>query len=518
MRNKRIAVIGLGVSNTPLIKYIAALGANVTVFDKADEIRLSRFINELKGFDVKYSLGPDYLDRLSGFDIVFKTPIVRFDIPELLSEKARGAQITSEMEAFLDLCPAMVFGVTGSDGKTTTTTLIYEMLKTDGYNCWLGGNIGIPLFDKLDLIKPDDAVVLELSSFQLQTIRKSTAVAVVTNLSPNHLDVHKSYQEYIDSKKNIFLHQSKTGLCVLNYDCEASTALTPEIKGGLSLFSLTGDISHIDCDSCAYVKDGVIFYCGRSSKKVMNAASNTSGANGGHFGRGGAWSENCISGEHGSSRSGNYDGGNSNGDSGGGNSGPIPEALMEVGEIRLRGFHNVANYLAAICAVKAYVRDSSIRKVAASFPGVEHRLEQFRSIGGVNFYNDSIATSPSRTIACLNSFDERIILIAGGKDKGLDYSVLGKYLAEKVKVLVLCGSTSRKIKDALLSYCAKTGIDCTIPIMECNNLADAVTKAWENASGNDCVVLSPAGTSFDQFLNFEERGNTFKKLVNEIYP
>ena len=580
LRGKRVAVVGLGVSNTPLIKYIARLGADVTVFDIGDETKLSRYISELKGLGVQFSLGPGYLGLLRGFDIIYKTPIVRHDTPELLAEKGRGAIVTSEMEAFMELCPAKMFGVTGSDGKTTTATIIYEILKTEGYKCWLGGNIGTPLFDKLDMIGEGDMVVLELSSFQLQTIRKSPDVAVITNLSPNHLDVHKSYGEYVESKKNIFLHQDSKSLCVLNYDCNDTRSLIPKAKGRLAVFSLKNGgmcqpVDGLDRGGMCPPVDGLnrgntyptLDGLGRGGMcppvDELNRGNTyptvdgldrggmcppVDGLNRGNtyptvdgLDRGGMCPPTramgtgyayLIGGDIYYRSGATPDITHPAGSDAGGNSAIRDSAtpnssynsgstwIMNSADIKLMGSHNIANYLAAICAVKDFVNCQSIRKVATSFLGVEHRLEFVRTVGGISFYNDSIASSPSRTIACLNTFSSQIILIAGGKDKNLDYSCLGEYLLTKVKVLVLYGQTSEKIKNSLLLCIADDDTKTTsIPyprIFECTDIHEAVNTAWENAVTGDTVVLSPASASFDMFRNFEERGHVFKSIVNGL--
>ena len=459
IKNKRVAVLGMGISNLPLIRYLAHLDVDITAFDLADEHKLSAALTSLEGLNIRYSLGASYLEKLIGFDIIFKTPIVRWDLPELLAEKNRGAEITSEMEVFLNLCPAKTFGITGSDGKTTTTTLVYEMLKQQGYNCWLGGNIGAPLLDKIDSITDEDMVIVELSSFQLQTITKSANTAVITNLSPNHLDVHKSYEEYIDAKKNIFRYQLTDDLCILNYDCAETRSLSKESPGKLGFFSLSQDLSAVRCHIAAYLSGDeiVVQYDNRDAHPIL-----------------------------------------------------------DIRNIRLIGKHNVDNYLAAICATARHVSHESVKTVAAAFTGVEHRIEFVRELNGVRFFNDSIASSPTRTIACLNAFDKRIILIAGGKDKNLDYAALGKHIAEKVKLLVLCGQNAPKIKAALLDHFEQKHEPCSIPVVDFDDYESAVSYANLHAASGDAIVLSPAGTSFDRFKNFEERGRLFKKLVHDL--
>ncbi|MGI6777765.1 MAG: UDP-N-acetylmuramoyl-L-alanine--D-glutamate ligase [Acetivibrionales bacterium] len=453
IKNKKVAVLGIGVSNTPLIKYLARLNVDITAFDSSDEVKLQERLSDLKEYNVKYSLGGNYLSNLKGFDIIFKTPVIRPDIPELADEKKRGAIITSEMEVFFELCPAEIFAVTGSDGKTTTTTLIYNMLNTEGYKCWLGGNIGKPLLDSIDEIFPTDKVVLELSSFQLHTMKQSPNVAVITNLSPNHLDIHKSMDEYVEAKKNIFKYQTSKDRLVLNYDNEITKNFINESKGDTVFFSRLYEL-----EFGAYIKDGRLKY--KENDKAMD--------------------------------------------------------LLKSEDILLPGVHNVENYLAAISAVIGHVSTDTVYKVATTFKGVEHRIEPVRELNGVMFYNDSIASSPSRTIAGLKSFNKKVILIAGGKDKKNNYDLLGKIMVDKVKCLILIGETAPMIEKVLRSEVEKRGIDSQIPVITCSTLEEAVNNAYSNASSGDIVILSPASTSFDMFTNFEERGNRFKEIVNSL--
>lgn len=453
IREKKVAVLGVGISNTPLIKYLSEMGVRVTAFDRADENQLKDTLESLDKYPVEYRLGESYLKSLKGFDLIFKTPKVRFDIPELEAERARGAAVTSEMEVFMELCPAEVFAVTGSDGKTTTTTLIYKILCRQGYKCWLGGNIGTPLLDRIEEIGEDDKVVLELSSFQLHTMKKSPRTAVVTNLSPNHLDVHKSMEEYIDAKRNIFRYQSPSDRLVLNYDNEITRAFSSEAAGGVVYFS------RLDRpERGAFIEeDRIVFSDGNTRQEIV-----------------------------------------------------------KTDEIILPGAHNIENYLAATAAVMGCVKPEAVAGVAASFKGVEHRLELAGEVGGIRFYNDSIATSPTRTIAGLNSFKQKVILIAGGYDKHIPYEAMGESLAEKVKALVLSGPTAPKIAEALRLETERSGRGRDVQTAICGSFEETVEKAFKLASPGDIIVLSPASASFDRFKNFEERGNRFKELVSGL--
>jgi len=453
IKGKKVAVLGIGISHIPLIKYLYKLGVDITAFDKSDENKLKNVIDEFKGMNIKYSLGEDYLKNLKGFDIIFKTPGMRFDLPELEEARRNGTQVTSEMEVFFELCPAQIFAVTGSDGKTTTTTLIYKMLVEQGYNCWLGGNIGTPLLDRIDEIKETDKVVLELSSFQLHTMKQSPQVAVVTNLAPNHLDVHKSMDEYVEAKKNIYLHQTDKDKLVINFDNDITRDFINDAKGKVVYFSRVNKI-----DSGAKMNGNILVYSdGKEEKEIINAD-----------------------------------------------------------DIVIPGVHNIENYLAAIAAVIDYVEIDTIRKVATTFKGVEYRIELVRELNGVKFYNDSIASSPSRTIAGLNSFKQKVILIAGGYDKKIPYDVMGEVLVNKVKCLVLIGQTAPKIEQALMKEIERTGKGKDIPIIHCDTLKEAVEKAYESSKSGDIIIMSPASASFDMFKNFEERGKQFKDIVNSL--
>lgn len=453
IKDKKVAVLGIGISNIPLIKYLVNLGVDVTAFDKNTSENLKDAYTELQGLPVKYSLGNEYLSRLKGFDLIFRTPGMRPDVPELAEALSKGAELTSEMEVFLDLCPAQVFAVTGSDGKTTTTTLIYKILSAQGYNCWLGGNIGTPLLSKIDEVRESDKVVLELSSFQLMTIKNSPSVAVMTNLSPNHLDVHKSLQEYIDAKKNIFLHQQAGDKLVLNYDNDITKSFSGEARGECVYFS-----------RAASLEKGVIL---RDNKIVFKKQDREI-------------------------------------------------EVVNADEIVIPGVHNIENYMAATAATIDYVRPETIAKVATTFAGVEHRIELVREINGVKFYNSSIDSSPSRTIAALSTFKNRVILIAGGKDKGIPYDPIGQIIAEKVRVLLLIGATAPKIEEAYNNYVHQTDIESEVKIIHCGTYEEIVSRAYSEAVPGDCVILSPASTSFDMFKNFEQRGNVFKELVNGL--
>ncbi len=443
IKDKKVAVVGIGVSNTPLIKMLVGYGVKVSAFDKnPNKIDL---IDELNSLGVETFFGSDYLEHFD-HDIIFKSPGIRDDIPQFKQAKEQGTIITSEMEVFLKLCPCEIFAVTGSDGKTTTTTLIYELMKTQGYNCHLGGNIGKPLLPEIANIKENDKVVLELSSFQLMTINKSPHISVITNLSPNHLDWHTGMDEYLESKKNIFKYQNNNDILVTNADNDITKQLYQEAPGMVRQFSRLDN----KFDLC--IKNDSIYY-----------------------------------GE---------------------------KHIVDMVDILLPGLHNVENYMAAIGAVIDYVDIETIRQVASTFSKIPHRIEFVRELNGVKYYNDSIASSPSRSIAGLKSFNQKVILIAGGYDKNLEYDVLGPVICEKVKKLVLVGKTSDKIK-ASVEKCAVNG--SFLPeIVKVSKFDEAIFEAKDGAVSGDVVILSPASASFDMFDNFEHRGNVFKELVNKL--
>ncbi|MBR2884857.1 MAG: UDP-N-acetylmuramoyl-L-alanine--D-glutamate ligase [Clostridia bacterium] len=445
VKDKKITVVGIGISNLPLIKFLCENGAIVTACDKKTQAELGETATELKNIGVKLNCGEDYLDNLSG-ELIFKTPGMRFDAPALLKAKANGSIITSEMEVFFEVCPAKIIGVTGSDGKTTTTTLIYNILCESGYRCHLGGNIGTPLLCKTDEITENDIAVIELSSFQLHTMKKSADIAVITNMSPNHLDVHKSYEEYIEAKRNIYIHAGKDSVLVVNKTNEKSYECRESANGIIRSFGYE--------EQCDVYSDGKSIYA---------------------FG----------------------------------------EKLLDISDIKIPGEHNVQNYMTAIAATYPLYKTQAVKKVAQNFGGVAHRIEFVRERDGVRYYNSSIDSSPNRTINTLKVFD-KVILIAGGKDKGIPYDEIGEHIAKKVKHLVLIGKTGPLIKAALDKYTEKTGIGKDIVTEFCTTYEEAVMCAKNAATAGDTVLLSNASTSFDMFKNFEERGNLFKSIVNSL--
>ncbi|MEE0868346.1 MAG: UDP-N-acetylmuramoyl-L-alanine--D-glutamate ligase [Ruminococcus sp.] len=451
MCGKKVAFIGIGTSNLPLIKLFAEKGAKVIACDRKDFDSLGENGIKAKKYGAELILGENYLSDIDA-DIVFRSPGTPFYKEELVALRNKGVVLTSEMEVFFDLCPCKTIAVTGSDGKTTTTTIISEFLKASGKNVHLGGNIGKPLLPEIESIRSDDYAVVELSSFQLISMRKSPDVAVVTNLAPNHLDIHKDMQEYIDSKKNIILHQNAFSKAVLNLDNEITNGFSESVRGQLAKFSVKEKLYN-----GAYLDGTTICYS-------------------------------------------DY--------------GKVTE-IMDYRDIKIPGMHNVENYLAAISTVWGIVDVDTIVAVARTFGGVEHRAEFVREYKGVKYYNDSIASSPTRTaLGTLSLYDEKIIIIAGGYDKHIPYEPLGPVINEKVKLLILLGDTAPKIEAAVKN--ADNYDESKIEIVNVSNMEEAVNVAVARAESGDIVSLSPASASFGLYRNFEERGNHFKSIVNGL--
>ena len=449
LRGKRVAVLGLGVSNRPLARLLLAHGARVLGCDMAERAQLEPEVLELERRGMALKLGPDYLRDIEA-DVAFRTPGLHPDRPELQALCRAGTVMTSEMEAFFEVCPCPILSVAGSDGKTTTTTLIAEILRKAGKTVWVGGNIGAPLLPQAGDMAPGHVAVVELSSFQLLDMRRSAHVAVVTNLAPNHLDVHRDMAEYVAAKENAYLHQGPGDTAVFNADNAITHSFCPKAPGRVLEFSRKTRPAQ-----GVFLEGDVVYRAG-----------------------------------------------------------PTPAPILRRQEIVLPGLHNVENYMAAICAVEGLASDDDIRAVAGSFTGVEHRIELVRVKDGVRFYNDSIASSPSRTIAGLRSFDEKLILIAGGYDKHIPYDALGPEIVAHVKTLVLTGATAPKIRQAVE---AAPGYRPGAPEMvDVADFYDAIRTAAGLARPGDVVMLSPASASFDRFRNFMVRGNAFKKTVMEL--
>ena len=450
LQGKSIAVVGYGVSNAPLTELLLSAGLDLTICDKTAEAAFEK-AEALRQRGAKLRLGEGYLDNLHE-DVIFRTPGLHPFTPQLQAAVQNGSRLTSEMEAFFEVCPCHTIAVTGSDGKTTTSTLISLLLKESGHRVFLGGNIGTPLLDKVPQMTPEDFAVLELSSFQLHSMKCKPETAVVTNISPNHLDVHPNLEDYVTAKRSIFINQDSSCRLVLNADDPVSSAFAQDAAARLSFFSLKHSVP-----SGCFCVDELIY----SAK--------------------------------------NYE----------------VRELMPTSGILIPGVHNVANYMAAYAACEGYITDSAFRSVAKTFPGVAHRIELIRQKDGVKFYNDSIASSPTRTIAGLRCFTKvKPILIAGGHDKHVPFDDLGTEIVERVKALYLTGETSERIRQAVINTPGYNRL--TLPIYVIDDFREAVLAAASSALEGDVVILSPACSSFDKFKNFVKRGNTFRKIVLEL--
>ena len=453
IRGKKVAFIGAGVSHKQCIRQFVELGAQVTLCDQKETLEdFGDYADTLRSLNVRLSLGKQYTDGFAGQDIIMRTPGYEYFKAPLQAAKQAGALVTSEVELFFEFCPCEIVAVTGSDGKTTTTTLIAKMFEAAGRRVFLGGNIGAALLPQLADVTPDAVAVVELSSFQLISMHRSPRVAVVTNVTPNHLDHHKDMQEYIDAKRNILLYQQPPCRAVLGYENDVTRAMQADCKGEQVWFTRLRET-----DNGAFLRgDGML--CMAEGGKVT--------------------------------------------------------PFLAQKDVKLRGLHNIENLLAAAAAVWGRVPVEAIRQVGSTFAGVEHRIEPVRTLDGVTWYNDSIATSPTRTIAGLRSFDQKIVLIAGGYDKKIPYEPLAPELLAHVKVLVLMGATGPRIEAAVR---AQPGFAASgLAILHAGSMEEAVALARGAARPGDVVSLSPASASFDAYPNFEARGRHFKQIVNAL--
>ncbi len=452
MKQKKVAFIGVGVTNTDIIRLFLKKGIKVTLLDRKNEEQLGELYNELKEKGVEFRLGDSYLETLSDFDVVFRSPGMYFNHPKLVEARRNGVAVTTEMEVFFELCPCKIYAVTGSDGKTTTTSVIAEFLKEEGMTVHKGGNIGRALLPVIEDIKETDVAVVELSSFQLLSMRQSPDVAVITNIAPNHLDVHGTMDEYIEAKVNLIAHQNAFSKTVLNLDNVLTDNLSSKVRGTLVKFSRNA----VPERGAFLREDGMLCYTDNGEVTPV----------------------------------------------------------VHMDDIRIPGMHNVENYLTAISAVWGEVSMETIADVAKNFGGVEHRIEFVRELDGVKWYNDSIATSPSRVLAGLNAFDQKLIVIMGGYDKKIPFEPMADTVCEKVKVMILMGVTAPKIESAV-TMCESYKYGSPV-IIHADSMEDAVKKAQDIAEKGDVVTLSPACASFDLYPNFEVRGNHYKRLVKEL--
>ena len=452
MQQKKVAFIGVGVTNTDIIRLFLKKGIRITLLDRKQPEQLGDLYEELKEAGVEFRLGEEYLENLTDFDVIFRSPGMYFHHPKLTEARRNGVTVTTEMEVFFELCPCKIYAVTGSDGKTTTTTLISEFLQASGMTVHKGGNIGRALLPIIESIQETDAAVVELSSFQLLSMRQSPDVAVITNIAPNHLDVHGTMEEYIASKVNLIAHQNAFSKTILNLDNALTNDLSSQVRGTLVKFS-----RNAVPDRGSFLREeGMLCYTDKGEVTPV----------------------------------------------------------VHMDDIRIPGMHNVENYLTAISAVWGEVSVDTIVRTAKTFGGVEHRIEFVRELDGVKWYNDSIATSPTRVLAGLRSFDQKLIVLMGGYDKKIPFAPMAETVCEKVKVMILMGATASKIEEAVTG-CTAYKEGCPI-IVHVSSMEEAVAKAQEIAEKGDVVTLSPACASFDLYPNFEARGNHYKRLVKEL--
>lgn len=445
-QGKRAAVIGLGVSNVPLIRFLRRFGVHVSGRDKASREELAERAEELEQLGVDLVLGGDYLTGLEDYDVVFVSPGVPKNLPQLAALTGK-VEFSSEIALVLRYCQAPVFGITGSSGKTTTTSLVGEMFRTSGFQTYIGGNIGTPLIEQVLDIPPDARVVLELSSFQLEQLGQSPQYALVTNISENHLDVHGTMEQYIAAKAQIYRFQKSTDWAVFNLDDPETVKMSRETPAQVYYFSRRQEVAR------------------------------------GTFMRGESlvWRD-----------------------------GQRETVFVRADQVKLPGVHNLENILAA--AALAHLGGApwpAVSAVCRSFKGVEHRLELVGEVGGVRFYNDSIATTPTRAVAGLRTFASPVILLAGGYDKKLSFAHLAEEIHARAKAVVVFGETAEKIAAAVLAL-------GKFPVYRVENLAEAVALSRSLAVPGDVVLLSPGCASYGMYRNFAERGDHFRRLVQEF--
>ena len=466
---KRVVILGLARQGTALARFLAQAGVEVTVSDLRDETVLADRMAELAGLPVRYALGGHPLSLLDRADVLCLSGGVPVDLPIVVEAQRRSILLSNDAQLFLERCPAPVIGITGSAGKTTTTALVGEMCRAAGLRTWVGGNIGNPLIADLDRMRPGDWVVIELSSFQLELMTVSPHVAAVLNITPNHLDRHKTMDAYIAAKRNIVAHQQPEDLALLGYNDANARALALETAAHLLWFSVGAEV-----DEGAFKTNGEL------TLRLGDALSPSK------------------------------EGGD--------------RVICRVSEVRLRGRHNLLNVLAAcVLAGVAGVPVETMRQVAATFTGVEHRLELVREWNGVSWYDDSIATAPERSLAALRSFEEPIVLLAGGRDKNLPWDEFADETVRRVRCLVTFGEAGPMIAEIVQARLArgqeegdgKQGPELE-DITQVETLEEAVDAAARLARSGDVVLLSPGGTSFDAFRDFAERGDRFKELVQQL--
>ncbi|MDI6857599.1 MAG: UDP-N-acetylmuramoyl-L-alanine--D-glutamate ligase [Dehalococcoidia bacterium] len=454
LRGKKVTVVGLGIEGVDLARYLVFQGADVTVSDVRTADRLAPRLRELDGLPVRLALGANDPADTVAADIVFVSQGVPLRIPALAAAREKGVPLSSMTRLFLELCPGPVIGVTGSSGKTTVTSLAGAILAAAGKRHVVGGNIGVGLLALLDEITPDTLVVLEMSHTQLELAGKSPHIACVLNVTPNHLDQY-SWPEYLALKENILRYQTGDDVAVMNHDDEQSRLMASKARGKVVRFGLRGGFE----GDGAFTRDG----------QVVRRA------------------------------------------------GGREERVMAVGDIPLRGEHNVSNVLAATAvASEAGVDARDIAKAVRDFKAVPHRLEFVAEIDGVRYYNDSIATTPERTLAGMRSFKEPLVLLLGGREKHLPLEEMMREMRRRCRAAVFFGEARETLVAAARAAGEVVAPEKALHMESVASLEEAVAAARAAAKAGDVVLLSPASTSFDAYDNFEERGEHFRRLVLEL--
>ena len=453
---RRVTILGLARQGTALVRYLVREGADVTVSDLRDADALRETLALLKDVPVRYVLGEHPPSILDDADLLCLSGGVPADAPIVAQARQRGIALSNDAQVFLERCPAQVVGITGSSGKTTTTTLVSRMLQQSGFMTWVGGNIGRPLVDRLGEIRENDRVVIELSSFQLELMTASPGVAAVLNVTPNHLDRHKTMPAYTAAKRRILDSQVKGDLALLGHDDVGSRELAPAVRGRLAFFSMRGEVPG---DMGAFLRDEAITL--------------------------------RLDGQE--------------------------HSVCHSGEIKLLGRHNVLNVLAA-CALAGGVGAplEAVRQVATSFTGVAHRLQLVRSLGGVRYYDDSMATAPERTVAALHAFDAPVVLLAGGRDKALPWEDMAQVALRRARHVVAFGEAAGLVEREIRNEKLENRNEKLEGLTRVETLEEAVEEAARVARPGDVVLLSPGGTSFDAFKDFAERGERFQALVRAL--
>ena len=456
-QGKRVVIIGLARQGKALAQFLSQKGVEVVVSDQQSAEQLGPAIKELAAYELTYQLGSHPSSLLEGTDVLFLSGGVPGDLPLAVEARKRGIELANDTQLFLEACRAPVIGITGSAGKTTTTSLVGRMAEIafagSERRAWVGGNIGRPLLNDLDEIKSDDLVIIELSSFQLELMTMSPHIAAVLNLTPDHLDRHGSMEVYAAAKKRILANQLKDDIAVVRHDDPLTWEMRSLVQGRMIAF---GWEQPADEEESAYVRDGVLRL----------------------------------------------------------RSGDVEHDVCSVDKVALRGRHNLMNLLAASAlASAAGLPIEAMSEAASDFQGIPHRLEFVRRVQGADWYNDSIATTPDRALAAVRAFVEPKVLLAGGQDKDLLWETFAREVVRRVDHLILFGEVAQKIEH----YIKDAAKDDTKPtLVICEGLADAVQAAAEVAEEGDVVVLSPGGTSFDEFSNYEVRGEKFRALVEEL--